>query len=71
MAANQAGVDTTILNRLTIGYAVSRFAYVFTYVSLGANPKTSNVRSAVWFAGVSAIVALFVKAGQKLNDSVL
>ncbi len=67
MAANQAGVDTTILNRLSVGYAISRFAYVFTYVNLGANPKTSGARSAIWFAGLSAIFALFVKAGQKLN----
>lgn len=71
VAANQAGVETTLLNRLSIGYAISRFAYVFTYVNLGANPKMSGARTAVWFAGLSAIFALFVRAGQKLNASVL
>lgn len=67
VAANHAGVDTDVLNRLTIGYVVSRFAYVFAYVNLGANPKTAGVRTAVWFAGIGAIFTLFIKSAQKLN----
>ncbi|KAJ3478839.1 hypothetical protein NLG97_g8469 [Lecanicillium saksenae] len=66
VAANVAGVDTTSLNRITIGYVLSRFAYVFTYVNLGANRKTAPVRSGVWMAGIAAIMTLFIKAGNKV-----
>ncbi|TQV99650.1 hypothetical protein V2A60_005106 [Cordyceps javanica] len=66
VAANVAGVDTVLLNRLTIGYIVSRFAYIFTYVQLGGNRKTAPLRSLTWAAGIGAIITLFIKAGNKV-----
>ncbi|ATY60509.1 Membrane associated eicosanoid glutathione metabolism-like domain [Cordyceps militaris] len=66
VAANTAGVDITLLNRLTIGYVLSRFAFIFVYVQLGGNRKTAPVRSLTWFAGISAIITLFITAGNKV-----
>ncbi|OAA67498.1 Membrane associated eicosanoid/glutathione metabolism-like domain protein [Cordyceps fumosorosea ARSEF 2679] len=66
VAANVAGVETALLNRLTLGYVLSRFAFVFVYVQLGGNRKTAPVRSLTWFAGIATIVALFIKAGNKV-----
>ncbi|KAJ4144989.1 hypothetical protein LMH87_003854 [Akanthomyces muscarius] len=66
VAANVTGVDTALLNRLTIGYVVSRFAFVFVYVQLGSNRKTAPVRSLTWMAGIASIVTLFIKAGNKV-----
>ncbi|OAQ97981.1 hypothetical protein LLEC1_04161 [Akanthomyces lecanii] len=66
VAANVTGVDTALLNRLTIGYVVSRFVFVFVYVQLGSNRKTAPVRSLTWAAGIASIVTLFIKAGNKV-----
>ncbi|KAM3444007.1 hypothetical protein NHJ13734_001606 [Beauveria thailandica] len=66
VAANAAGVETPLLNRLTIGYVISRYAFVFVYVQLGANRNAAPVRSLTWLAGIGAIVALFIKAGNKV-----
>lgn len=70
-AANSAGVDAAVLNRLTIGYVISRFAYVFVYVQLGANRQLAPVRSAVWLSGIGAIVTLFIQAGNKLSNKLI
>ncbi|KAJ3496962.1 hypothetical protein NLG97_g2269 [Lecanicillium saksenae] len=67
VAANHAGVDISSLNRLTVGYTISRFVYVILYVNLGAVRSLAPVRSAVWMVGISAIVALFIKGGNNLS----
>ncbi len=63
VAGNSAGLSTTALNSLTIGYIASRIAYNYVYIFLGSNRKLAALRTQVWFVGIGSIFALFVKAG--------
>ncbi|KAG6008600.1 hypothetical protein E4U21_004240 [Claviceps maximensis] len=63
VAANQAGVGAWTINALTLGYLVSRIAFVFAYVELGANRRLAPVRSICWALSVGLCLGLWVKAG--------
>lgn len=67
LAANYAGVNVRMLNLLTIGYLISRVAYIFAYVVLCQNRKLAPVRSICWAAGSAILVSLWVMAGQNVN----
>ncbi|KAL7956235.1 hypothetical protein V8C34DRAFT_289245 [Trichoderma compactum] len=67
LAANYAGVNVRMLNLLTIGYLVSRVAYIFAYVVLCQNRKLAPLRSPCWAAGSAILVSLWVMAGQNAN----
>lgn len=66
-AANAAGVATARLNALALGYVASRAAYVYVYVALQDNARMAAARPLAWFAGIAAVVALFVAAGNAAN----
>ncbi|PNP54161.1 hypothetical protein THARTR1_05368 [Trichoderma harzianum] len=67
LAANYAGVNVRMLNLLTIGYLVSRVAYIFAYVVLCQNRKLAPLRSLFWAVGAAILVYLWVMAGQNVN----
>lgn len=67
VAGNTAGLETRILNIATIGYVLSRLAFLYAYIVLGENRKLANLRSAIWFSGIGCIVTLFVKAGYAVS----
>ncbi|KAL7803153.1 hypothetical protein V8C43DRAFT_270399 [Trichoderma afarasin] len=67
LAANYAGVRVRMLNLLTIGYLISRVAYIFAYVVLCQNRRLAPVRSICWAAGSAILVSLWVMAGQNAN----
>ncbi|KAL7798127.1 hypothetical protein V8C37DRAFT_368776 [Trichoderma ceciliae] len=66
-AANYAGVDVQMLNLLTMGYVISRVAYIFAYIVLCQNRKLAPVRSLFWGAGFSVLISLWIMAGLKVS----
>ncbi|KAK4167658.1 hypothetical protein QBC43DRAFT_311217 [Cladorrhinum sp. PSN259] len=67
VAANSARVDLVKLNKLTIGYILSRLVYNFVYIHLQDNRRFAGLRPLVWGAGIYVIIALFLAAGSALN----
>ena len=67
VAANSAKIDLVKLNKLTIGYIISRAAYNFVYVQLQENRRLASVRSIAWGVGIYSIISLFLSAGSALN----
>ncbi|OAA43156.1 membrane protein [Metarhizium rileyi] len=65
LAANQVGLHVSDLNTLSIGYLLSRLAYVFCYVKLGENRKLSSLRSLMWSISVGLCFTMWMKAGSK------
>lgn len=65
IAANQAGLETSTLNSLSIGYLLIRLAYVFAYVKLGENAKLAPIRSLIWVTSVGISLTMYIKAGLK------
>lgn len=63
VAANVAGMRSTPLNMLSIGYVVSRLAYVFVYVHLQTNRRISWLRTAVWQLGAGLTITIWIRAG--------
>ncbi|TQS33027.1 hypothetical protein Golomagni_06643 [Golovinomyces magnicellulatus] len=66
VAANQAGVEIEALNKLSIGYVISRLVYTLYYANTGEDIKLSVARSGLWVSGIFCIVGLWVKAGLKV-----
>jgi uncharacterized MAPEG superfamily protein len=67
VAGNLAGLPATTLNTLTGGYLLSRVIYNIVYIN-NTSEGMSNVRTAVFLAGVVQIMTLFVKSGNALMD---
>ncbi|KAK4189549.1 hypothetical protein QBC35DRAFT_430438 [Podospora australis] len=67
VAANAAKMPITKLNKLAVGYCVSRAVYNYVYVGLQDNRKLAGLRPFVWFAGIWIVMTLFVGAGNALN----
>lgn len=69
VAGNAAGLNTRLLNSLSLGYLVSRAAYNAIYVWQDTYMK-SILRPVAFFAGVSMYFTLFVKAGHEFQKAV-
>ncbi|KAK3987939.1 hypothetical protein QBC44DRAFT_360424 [Cladorrhinum sp. PSN332] len=67
VAANSTQVDLVKLNKLTIGYVISRAAYNLVYVRLQDNRRLAGLRPLVWGVGIYIIISLFLSAGSVLN----
>jgi uncharacterized MAPEG superfamily protein len=67
VAGNVAGVATERMNQLTLGYVLSRVAYLYIYVRLQDNGRLAGLRSLAWLTGIGSIMTLFVLAGKALN----
>ncbi|GKT98672.1 membrane protein [Fusarium langsethiae] len=66
VAANFAGVPTPTINALSFSYVASRVAYNVAYLWLQADRRLAPVRSLVWTTSIGFIVALWIKAGNKM-----
>ncbi|KAK5990300.1 hypothetical protein PT974_08567 [Cladobotryum mycophilum] len=66
VAANHAGVETQMLNILTLGYILTRILYVYAYVQLGENRNLAPLRSLFWTVGSILTLTLYIKAGLQL-----
>lgn len=64
-AAGAAGVPAETLNTLSGAYLASRAVYNVIYIFLQDNRKFAPVRTVAWGVGTLAIMALWVKAGNK------
>ncbi|KAI0595620.1 hypothetical protein F4775DRAFT_362520 [Biscogniauxia sp. FL1348] len=63
-STNAARVDPAAANALALAYLATRAAYNVVYVFLqGRDARWALVRSAVWFAGVGIVLAMFLLAG--------
>lgn len=67
VAANAAGVATPKLNKLALGYLVSRAVFNFVYVFLQDNKKFAPLRTLVWMVGIGIIFSLYISAGGALK----
>ncbi|KAI1341876.1 hypothetical protein F5Y15DRAFT_413801 [Xylariaceae sp. FL0016] len=65
VAANAAGLPTSTVNALSLGYVASRVAYTWVYIWGQNNRRLSGARTLVWMAGMGMIMTMFVKAGLK------
>lgn len=63
---NAAGLDRTLLNRLSLGYLTARLAYTLVYIN-NETAALSNVRTGVYFLGNIIASSFFVLSGLKLN----
>ncbi|KAM4054796.1 MAPEG family protein [Hirsutella rhossiliensis] len=63
VAANVAGLRPAQLNVLTIGYIVSRLAYLVIYIHLQTNRRRSWLRSGAWLTGVGLVLTIWIRAG--------
>ncbi|OAA74047.1 Membrane-associated, eicosanoid/glutathione metabolism (MAPEG) protein [Cordyceps fumosorosea ARSEF 2679] len=63
VAGNYAGLESSSLNFLSIGYLVTRLAYVVTYIKLQDNRMYHVLRSVFWEAAFCFSSALWIKAG--------
>ncbi|KAH7303449.1 hypothetical protein B0I35DRAFT_446622 [Stachybotrys elegans] len=70
-AANQAGVEVSVLNRMAWGYVAVRIAYNFAYIRLGGIPGLHLLRTFFWVNSMFLSVGLFVAAGFKAKDAIL
>jgi uncharacterized MAPEG superfamily protein len=66
VAVNHAGVDTWIVNCLTIGYLATRIAFVFAYIWLGRDRRLAWVRSVCFGMSAFTIMGLWITAGFSL-----
>jgi uncharacterized MAPEG superfamily protein len=68
LAGNVAGLDTSWLNALSLGYVLSRIVYNFIYIN-NTTAALAATRTLVFMSGASMIMTLFVMAGSKLRSS--
>ncbi|XWW95637.1 hypothetical protein V2A60_003603 [Cordyceps javanica] len=66
VAGNYAGLDNSTLNFLSIGYLITRLAYVVTYIKLQDNRIYHILRSVFWETAFCFSSALWIKAGLKM-----
>lgn len=66
IAGNVAHLDNFLLNCLSIGYLVTRVAYIGVYVRLQDDRRFHVLRSALWETAFTIAATLWVKAGLKL-----
>jgi uncharacterized MAPEG superfamily protein len=59
-------VSTPTINALSFSYVASRVAYNVAYLWLQADRRLAPVRSLVWTTSIGLIVALWIKAGNKM-----
>ncbi|SJX60456.1 uncharacterized protein SRS1_11769 [Sporisorium reilianum f. sp. reilianum] len=62
VAANVAGVPSSQLNQLSIGYLASRILFNLLYIYV-TDEATATLRSAAYISGIGIISTLFIKAG--------
>ncbi|ETS73596.1 hypothetical protein PFICI_14542 [Pestalotiopsis fici W106-1] len=62
-SVNAAPVHPALANGLAGAYLGLRAAYNLVYVVLQDDPRWALVRSALWFAGVGVVLAMFGVAG--------
>ena len=70
VAGNAAGLNTRLLNTLSLGYVASRLAFNVVYVWQDTYLK-STLRPVTYFVGVGMYFTLFVKAGHAFQKSAL
>ncbi|KAM3497957.1 hypothetical protein MY10362_008710 [Beauveria mimosiformis] len=66
VAGNFAGLKNSSLNFLSIGYLITRLAYVVTYIKLQDNRKYHVLRSILWETAFCFASALWIKAGLRM-----
>lgn len=67
LAGNYAGLDTQVLNGLSIGYVLARIAFVIAYVGT-RNRRLSWARTFFWNVASWQSIALWILAGYKLTS---
>ncbi|KAL7624727.1 hypothetical protein AAE478_006298 [Parahypoxylon ruwenzoriense] len=65
-AGNAAGLPAQTMNSLTLYYLGSRVLYTWVYIWGQENRSLAPVRTLVWTAGMTFIMAMFVQAGSRL-----
>ncbi len=69
VAANMAGVETPLINKLSLLYLGNRLLYVYTYIWLQKNPKLHPLRSLLFECSSVLLLIIWGKAGLKLMRS--
>jgi uncharacterized MAPEG superfamily protein len=64
--ANYANVPTAELNRLSVGYLISRILFNVAYISIDSEGAAA-IRSVIWLASMIINTMLFFKSGYRLN----
>ena len=67
VAANAAGVSVADVNKLSVSYLATRVAYNISYTFLGEMSSLAVLRTATWTGGLGCVMAMFVKAGNRVN----
>ncbi|WVF72338.1 hypothetical protein IAT40_007151 [Kwoniella sp. CBS 6097] len=67
IAGNTAGLSSTWMNNMSIGYFVFRCIYIWLYINV-TTQKKSYLRSIIYWASNFCFLATYVKAGLKLNS---
>lgn len=68
VAGNLAGLDTTWLNTLSVGYVISRILYNLIYIN-NTTASLAATRSVTFVGGIGMIWTIFIMAGNKLRSS--
>ncbi|WWD15770.1 hypothetical protein CI109_100193 [Kwoniella shandongensis] len=70
IAGNAMGLPASFMNKVSIGYFVLRWLYIWAYIKFDTRGK-SFIRSIIYWGCNFCFLATFVKCGLKLNESVL
>lgn len=68
VAGNLAGLDTTWLNTLSVGYVISRILYNLIYIN-NTTASLASMRTVTFISGIGMIWTIFIMAGYKLRSS--
>lgn len=70
VAGNAAKLDPKLMNGLSITYLVSRLLYNYVYIN-NTTRRMALMRSAAFTSGLAIIFTIFIKAGAKMQASLI